>query len=206
MAVGSHAEASNQTTITNGATASSNNSLSASGAVYMYKRTGSNWAQEAYIKAINVDSSDQFGVALTLSGDALAVGACFESSNQTTITNGTTASSDNSTFGTGAVYVYRNNSRNYDPPEFLASDVQSTSLTFTWNTAGLLTDGYILTYSAGMTPPVDCHSGTDVDVNNVLTHQVTGLSPNTSYSFRICSYDSQNNLSGGVTSTFTTLP
>ena len=107
LAVGAHQEDSNQTTITNGTTASSNNSTSRSGAVYVYKRTGTSWAQEAYIKAANANSNDRFGSYLALSGDTLAVGAYYEDSNQTTITNGTTASSNNSSSNSGAVYVYK---------------------------------------------------------------------------------------------------
>ena len=49
-------EDSNQTTITNGTSASSDDSNANSGAVYVYKRTGTSWAQEAYIKAANNDA------------------------------------------------------------------------------------------------------------------------------------------------------
>jgi len=63
------------------------------------------WAQESYIKAANNDADDGF-YKVTLSGDTLAVGVPPEDSNQTTITNGTSASSNNSNSGSGAVYVY----------------------------------------------------------------------------------------------------
>jgi hypothetical protein len=113
IAVGAHGERSNQTTITNGTSASSDNSISGSGAVYVYKRTGTNWAQEAYIKAVNNDVVDWFGKYLTLSEDTLVVGVYMEDSNQTTITNGTTASSDNSNSNSGAVYVYKRTGTNW---------------------------------------------------------------------------------------------
>ena len=61
LAVGSE-EDSNQTTITNdNSTASSNDSNERSGAVYVYKRTGTTWVQEAYIKASNSEESGWFG-------------------------------------------------------------------------------------------------------------------------------------------------
>ncbi len=107
LAVGADGEDSNQTTITNGVGASSDNSASASGAVYVYRRSGTQWAQEAYVKAANADASDYFGHSVALSGDTLAIGAPYEDSSQTTITNGTGASSDNSASSSGAVYVYR---------------------------------------------------------------------------------------------------
>jgi hypothetical protein len=107
LAVGAPSEASNQTTITNGTGASNDDSNSNSGAVYVYKRTGTSWAQEAYIKAANGDAQDFLGWSISIDGDILAVGAEGEASNQTTITNGTGASSNNSNANTGAVYVYK---------------------------------------------------------------------------------------------------
>lgn len=106
IAVGASHENSNQTTITNGTTASSNTSKSFSGAVYAFKRTGTTWAQEAYIKAPNADTYDNFGTSISLSGDTIIAGASGEDSNQTTITSGSTASSDNSATTAGAAYIF----------------------------------------------------------------------------------------------------
>jgi hypothetical protein len=107
LAVSAISESSSQTTITNGTGASADNSASGAGAVYVYRRSGINWAQEAYIKAANAEAGDYFGQSVTISGDTLAVGANLEDSNQTTITNGTFASANNSAGNAGAVYVYR---------------------------------------------------------------------------------------------------
>ena len=81
------------------------NSASASGAVYVFTRSGQTWQQQAYLKASNTDSDDLFGrrVALSGSGDILAVGAYQESSAADEI-NGD--QSDNSEFQSGAVYVF----------------------------------------------------------------------------------------------------
>ena len=106
LAVGAHYENSNQTTITNSDTASSDNSSTNSGAVYIYTWSGSIWTQEAHIKAANNDISDEFGFQISLSSDTLAVGAKMEDSNQTSITTGPTASTDNSNTDSGAVYLY----------------------------------------------------------------------------------------------------
>ena len=109
VAVFAAKEDSNQTTITNGTGSSSNNSRADSGAVYVYKRTGSSWAQEAYIKASNSEAGDSFGNSRysAIDGDTLAIGATGEDSNQNVITNGTSASSNNSSENSGAVYVYK---------------------------------------------------------------------------------------------------
>lgn len=107
IVVGAAGESSNQTTITNGPTASTDNTASSSGAAYVFQRTGSSWAQEAYLKAPNAESGDQFGNAVAIDGDTIVVGAFSEASNQTTITNGTMASSDNSASIAGAAYVFQ---------------------------------------------------------------------------------------------------
>jgi len=106
LVVGAYGENSNLTTITNDNTSSSNNDSPSSGAVYVYKRTGSTWAQEAYVKASNNGSNDNFGERVAVDNVTIVVGARNEDSDQTSITNGTSASSDDSNVGSGAVYVY----------------------------------------------------------------------------------------------------
>ncbi|MGE3609920.1 MAG: beta strand repeat-containing protein [Bacteriovoracaceae bacterium] len=205
LAVGAQREDSNQTTITTGTSASSDNTNADSGAVYVYKRTGTSWAQEAYIKAVNNDSSDYFGTSVALAGDTLAVGSSRESSNQTTITNGTTASSDNSNSRAGAVYIYRNTSRLFDPSNIYLVSKTISSLNLSWTKAGSLATGYKIAYSSGTTAPADCTAGTVVDVGDVATYNLTALSSGTTYSLRICSYDAGASLSQGETATFTTV-
>ncbi len=203
LVVGALYEASNQTTITNGSSASGNNDYSASGATYIYKRTGGNWAPEAYVKAANSDQNDNFGWSVSLSGDTLAVGATGESSNETTITNGPSASSDDSNAASGAVYLYRNNLRLFDPSQFTVTQKSTTSINLSWATAGALAVNYRLAYQAGTTPPANCNSGTLT--GNVTSYSVTGLLKTSYYSFRLCAVDGSNNVSSGVTTTISTL-
>ncbi len=121
LAVTSIKESSNQTTISNGETSSNNNDLYESGAVYIYKRTGVTWKQEAYIKASNADEYDNFGTRVSLSGNILAVSAIYESSSQTSITNGTTSDLDNSKPESGAVYVYRRTGTSWEQEAYIKS-------------------------------------------------------------------------------------
>ena len=107
IAVGARREDSNQTTITNGTGSSSDNSASDTGAIYVYRRTGTTWVQEAYIKASNGEGGDLFGSNVDIHGDTIVVGNYLDDSSQTTITNGTGSSSDNNAAESGAVYVYR---------------------------------------------------------------------------------------------------
>lgn len=81
------------------------NSADSAGAVYVFVRNGTRWLQQAYVKASNADTGDQFGwsVALSHDGSTLAVGAQSEAGAATGV-NGDQA--DNSAADAGAVYVF----------------------------------------------------------------------------------------------------
>ena len=102
LAVGAYSEDSNATGIGGD---QSDAMASASGAVYVFIRSGATWTQQAYVKASNAEANDWFGSALSLSadGDTLAVGAYFEGSNATGV-GGNQA--DNTARTSGAVYVF----------------------------------------------------------------------------------------------------
>lgn len=74
-----------------------------SGAVYVFVRTGTSWSQQAYLKASNTGPGDSFGMAVSLSGETLAVGAPFEDSSATG-PGGDQA--DDSAIDPGAAYVF----------------------------------------------------------------------------------------------------
>jgi hypothetical protein len=79
-------------------------SATAGGAVYVFRRTGTAWQQEAYVKASNTGANDDFGVSVALSGDTLAVGAAGEASAARGVGGD---QSDDTASGSGAVYVFR---------------------------------------------------------------------------------------------------
>jgi hypothetical protein len=82
------------------------NSAASAGAVYVFTRTAAGvWSQQAYVKASNTDTGDQFGHAVALSGDGntLAVGAISEASASTGIGG---IQNNNSAIIAGAVYVF----------------------------------------------------------------------------------------------------
>src|SRR5262249_35250737 len=106
IVVGALAEGSNQTTITNGSGASNNNSAGGAGAAYVFVRNGATWSQQAYLKASNAQANDLFGISVAISGDTIVVGSVFEDSNQSTVTNGGSASNNNSATDSGAAYVF----------------------------------------------------------------------------------------------------
>ncbi|HRI69286.1 MAG TPA: cadherin-like beta sandwich domain-containing protein [Polyangium sp.] len=57
------------------------NTLTDSGAVYVFTRMGITWTQDAYIKASNTDFNDNFGAAVSVSGNTLVVGAFGENAS-----------------------------------------------------------------------------------------------------------------------------
>jgi hypothetical protein len=83
----------------------SDNSGNASGAAYIFSRSGNAWLQNAYLKASNTGAGDQFGfhVALNLTGNRAAIGAPFEDSGASGA-NGDGL--DNSISESGAVYIF----------------------------------------------------------------------------------------------------
>ena len=74
-----------------------------SGAAYVFVRSGTVWALQALLKALNGESFDNFGNSVSISGDTIVVGAPGESSN---LTGGP---SDNSAINAGAAYVFVRN-------------------------------------------------------------------------------------------------
>ena len=102
LAVGAPGERSNATGIDGDQT---NNSIIEAGAVYVFKRTGTTWAQEAYIKASNTSVNDLFGLHMSLSsdGNTLAVGVGGEDCSSSGI-NGD--DSNNSLTNSGAVFLF----------------------------------------------------------------------------------------------------
>ncbi len=54
-----------------------------SGAAYVFRREGMGWVQEAYVKASNTDSNDNFGYQVAISNDSLVITAPFEDSDAT---------------------------------------------------------------------------------------------------------------------------
>lgn len=61
------------------------NSVTNSGAVYIFRRHLGTWNQRAYLKSSNSTENDQFGSAVALSGDVLVAGATNEKSAATGI-------------------------------------------------------------------------------------------------------------------------
>jgi hypothetical protein len=82
------------------------NSQSASGATYVFRRSGTSWTQEAYLKASNTGRNDGFGHSVAISGDTIAVSAADEDSAATGVNGSSPGQDDDSMASAGAVYVF----------------------------------------------------------------------------------------------------
>jgi hypothetical protein len=94
----------------------SDHSASSAGAAYVFVRNGTNWTQQAYLKASNTDAGDSFGTSVAVSGDTVVVGAWSEASNATGVNGDQT---DNSAPGAGAAYVFARSGTNWTQQAYL---------------------------------------------------------------------------------------
>jgi hypothetical protein len=114
IVVGAWGESSNATGV-NGNQA--NSSANAAGAAYVFVRNGTNWTQQAYLKASNTGAVDNFGdSAVAVDGDTIVIGAPQEDSGATGV-NGN--QSDNSATDSGAAYVFVRNGTNWSQQAYL---------------------------------------------------------------------------------------
>ncbi len=162
LAVSANREASNA----QGIDGDQNNDLSrASGAAYVYTRTGSTWLQQAYIKASNAGQDDFFGVTLALSGDGttLAVGAFGEASNATGIQGDQL---NDAARLSGAVYVFQHENSGWSQQAYIKSSNSAAEALFGSQVA-LSDDGSTL--AVGATGEDNAATGINGDQNNGVT-------------------------------------
>ncbi len=135
-----------------------NNVAPASGAVYVFRRIGGVWLQQAYIKAFNAEMVDSFGGAVSLSanGNTLVVGAPFEDGASTRI-NGV---DDSTSTDSGAAYVFRFNAGAWTQQAYIKPLNTGMGHTFGGAT-DISTDGNTIAVGAFM------ENGTSTGVNGV---------------------------------------
>lgn len=127
LAVGAHGEDSDATGLNGN---QSNNNAMSSGAVYVFARSGTTWSQQAYLKASNTGTGDQFGFSVSLAGDTLAVGAPGESSSSMGA-NG--SQRDDSVPESGAVYLFTRTSTAWSQQTYLKASNTGPRDGFGWS-------------------------------------------------------------------------
>jgi hypothetical protein len=145
----------------------SDNSIANPGAVYVYTKTSSAWAQQAYLKASNPGIQDVFGGSLALSGDGstLIVGAANEDSNATEV-DGDEA--NNSAIDSGAAYVFTRIGVNWSQQAYLKASNAGSGDEFGYSLS-VTTDGNTLAIGA---------RGEASSANGIDGDQSSGSAPN----------------------------
>ncbi len=93
-----------------------NNSKDSSGAVYVFKRSGTDWSQQAYIKASNTGDYDYFGYSVAVDANTLVVGAPIEASNAKGVNKN---QSNDSAVYSGAAYVFLRSGETWSQTAYL---------------------------------------------------------------------------------------
>ncbi|MGQ0553772.1 MAG: FG-GAP repeat protein [Planctomycetota bacterium] len=101
-----------------GVNGSQANGIGTSGAAYVFVRTGGVWSQQAYLKASNTGSGDNFGNAVAIEGDTIVVGAFREDSNATGVDGD---GSNNALTDSGAAYVFVRTGSTWSQQAYLKS-------------------------------------------------------------------------------------
>ncbi len=142
IVVGARWEDSNATNV-NGA---NNNNATQAGAAYIYKRTGTIWNQEAYVKANNTEISDLFADSVSISANGLSVliGAIYEDSDAKGIDNDW---GNNNVSASGSAYLYVFNGSGWEFSKYIkASNTNATDLF--GGSVALNSDGSVLAIGA----------------------------------------------------------
>jgi len=109
----------------------------------------------------------------------------------------------------GGVFFNQSLLTNREIPNVLslfAIEETTTSILLTWTSGGGTTSDYRISYQSGSTAPASCLVGTQIPASSVngTYHFVTGLTANTTYSFRVCGINSALQTSPGTTVTLKT--
>ena len=108
-----------------------NEGARSAGAAYVFVRSGTTWAQQAYLKASNTGSGDLFGVSVAVSGDTVVVGAPSEDSSAT----GVNSTANELAGQSGAAYVFVRSGTTWSQQAYLKASQVSESDNFGFSVA-----------------------------------------------------------------------
>jgi hypothetical protein len=100
---------------TTGVNGTPNETARDAGAAFVFVRHGTNWTQQAYLKAHQVSAEDKFGMSVGVSGDTVVVGAFWENGSAT----GVDGTPDESAADAGAAYVFARSGTNWTQQAYL---------------------------------------------------------------------------------------
>jgi len=140
----------------------SDDSATSAGAVYVFARTGTTWAQQAYVKTSHMGAGDLLGfaVALSFDGNTLAATAFDEDGAG----KGFNPPHDNASINSGALYIFMRQNGAWTQQGYIKGSRNETSDGFGFS-VGISDDGNTVAVGAGdeacLTPGVDPPGCTD---------------------------------------------
>jgi hypothetical protein len=137
----------------------SDDSAPDAGAAYVFVRDGTGWTQQAYLKASNAEADDDFGWAVSMSGDGgvIAVGAPGEDSSVDGIDGN---QNTNLASGAGAVYLFARSDSAWSQAAYIKASNSGAGRMFGYALA-LSRDGLAL----AVTSPAEGSGATGIDGN-----------------------------------------
>jgi hypothetical protein len=129
LVVGAHLEDSIATGVNGDG---DDNTASSAGAAYIFERNGATWVQRAYLKGLNTEIGDQFGISVAISGNTVVVGAWNEDSAATGV-NGNP--NDGSALKAGAAYVFVGSGATWSQQAYLKASNTEADDNFGWSVA-----------------------------------------------------------------------
>ena len=123
--------AMNEDSSTLGVNSAADEAASEAGAAYVFVRHGTNWTQQAYLKAHQVTAGDGFGQAVAVSGDTVIIGAHGEDGGAT----GANATPDENAADSGAAYVFTRDGTTWTQQAYLKPNTVTSRLGFGWSVA-----------------------------------------------------------------------
>jgi|GEM_PF-1468565 len=140
IAVGSRLEDSCASTIDGDET---DNNCSSAGAAYIFEYANGAWSQTAYIKPSNTDSFDNFGNAVSVSGNRVAIGSVYEDGCGTDVGADET---DNLCLNPGAAFIFEKGANGWTQQAYFKSNAPGDNNRYA---QGLSLDGDRLVVGAG---------------------------------------------------------
>ncbi len=137
LVVGSKQESSCAVGISNTSVGAPVNGCTGAGAAYVFQFDGTQWSEQAYIKASNTNAGDQFGYKVNISnnGEIILITAPYERSCATGINDTVLGETNNSCINAGAGYLFSFDGTQWHQQYYIKPSVINLSDKFGWQTA-----------------------------------------------------------------------
>lgn len=132
-AVGMYRDDTISTGITMGTGAPTGTIQSDAGAVFIYRRTGQTWVQEAALYPPISTANNKFGYSLSLDQNTLIVSAPYEDGTFTSILNGNSAINTLTSVDSGAVYIFHRTAGTWASQAYIKASNSEPNDFFGWD-------------------------------------------------------------------------